>query len=152
MFFIVLAAWIIFNGAVTLEIMLFGIALSAAVCAFMSWLTEYSLKAELKLYKKLPYILLYIPVLVFEIVKANIITAGFILKGNKKIKPVIVCFDSPLKTEYASSVLANSITLTPGTISVSMRNGRFKVHCLDVSLCEGIESSSFVKILKKIEQ
>ena len=152
MFFIALAAWIIFNGAVTWEIMLFGIVLSAAVCTFMSVLTEYSIKAELKLYKKFPYILLYIPVLVYEIVKANIITAVFILKGNKKIKPVIVCFDSPLKTGYASSVLANSITLTPGTISVSFKDGKFKVHCLDVSLCDGIESSSFVKILKKIEQ
>ena len=152
MFFIALAAWIIFNGAVTWEIMLFGIVLSAAVCVFMSVLTEYSIKAELKLYKKLPYILLYIPVLIYEIVKANIITAVFILKGNKKIKPVIVCFDSPLKTEYASSVLANSITLTPGTISVSFKDGKFKVHCLDVSLCDGIGSSSFVKILKKIEQ
>ena len=152
MFFIIFAAWIIFNGNVTLEILIFGALLSIAVCAFMSVLTEYSIKAEIKLMKKLPYIFTYILVLIAEIIKANLATVFLIIKGNKKIKPVVVSFDSPLKSEYASSVLANSITLTPGTISVSMRDGKFRVHCLDVSLCEGIESSIFVKILKKIEQ
>ena len=63
----------------------------------------------------------------------------------------MVSFASPLKSEFLGTVLANSITLTPGTISVSMKNGQFKVHCLDASLYEGIDSSSFVKILKRIE-
>ena len=148
MFFIVLAAWIIFNGAVTLEIMLFGIVLSAAVCAFMSILTEYSIKAELKQYKKLPFILLYIPVLVFEIVKANIITAAFIIKGNKKIKPVIVCFDSPLKTEYASSILANSITLTPGTIAVGPDHNEYS-RCNQQHTGNGC-SASVCKLRRKL--
>ena len=152
MFFILFAAWIIFNGRITAEILIFGAVISAAVCVFMSVLTEYSFKKELKLLKKLPYILLYILVLVVEIIKANLVTAVFIIKGNRKIDPVIVCFDSPLKTEYAASVLANSITLTPGTISVSMADGKFRVHCLDRSLCEGIDSSVFVKVLRKIEQ
>ena len=51
------------------EILLFGAAISAIVCIFMSMLTEYSFKKELKLLKKLPYILLYILVLIIEISK-----------------------------------------------------------------------------------
>ena len=151
MFLFLWAIWIIFNGAITLEIVLFGVCISAAVCFFMMKFTGYSVKRELKAIKKLPYIIEYLFVLLIEIIKANIACSGLIIKGNDRIQPVVVSFSSPLKSELLSTVLANSITLTPGTISVSMRNGQFTVHCLDSSLCDGIDSSSFVKILKKIE-
>ncbi|MBO4509732.1 MAG: Na+/H+ antiporter subunit E [Lachnospiraceae bacterium] len=151
MFLFLLALWIIFNGAFTLEILLFGIGISASVCFFMVKFAGYNIKRELKAAKKLPFIIEYLFVLLIEIIKANIACSGLIIKGSKKIQPVVVSFSSPLKSEFLSTVLANSITLTPGTISVSMRNGQFTVHCLDSSLCDGIDSSSFVKILKRIE-
>ena len=152
MFILLVLLFIIFCGNFTCEILIFGIGISLCVCFFAYRYMGYSFRKEFKLLRKLPYILAYIPVLVFEIIKANICTSGLVFKGNKNIEPVLVSFDSPLKTEIASVILANSITLTPGTISVSMRNGRFKVHCLDRSLCDGIDSSSFVKLLKKIEE
>ena len=151
MFFLLLILWIIFNGAVTLEIILFGVAASAVCCAFMVKIAGYSIKKELRFYVKFPYIIEYLFVLLIEIIKANVVCTGLIIKGNKKIKPVLVSFASPLKSEFLSTVLANSITLTPGTISVSMQDGQFKVHCLDSSLYEGIDKSVFVRILKKIE-
>lgn len=151
MFLFLLILWIIFNGAFTLEILLFGMGISAVVCFFMVRFAGYNIKRELKAVKKLPFIIEYLLVLLIEIIKANIACSGLIIKGNDKIKPVVVSFRSPLKSELLSTVLANSITLTPGTISVSMRNGQFTVHCLDSSLCDGLDSSSFVKILKRIE-
>ena len=152
MFLILLMIWIIFNGSVTLEIVLFGVVISAAICLFLTRTTDYSFKKELKLVNKLPYVIAYLFVLVKEIVKANIICSTLIIKGNDKISPVLVSFKSPLKSEFLGTVLANSITLTPGTISVSMKDGVFKVHCLDESLYEGIDDSIFVHILKKIEE
>ena len=152
MFLFLLLIWIIFNGAITLEIVLIGSLISAAVCFFLVKNAGYSFKKELKAVKKLPYIIAYIFVLLKEIIKANIICSGLIFKGNCKIRPVLVSFASPLKSESLCTVLANSITLTPGTISVSMRNGRFNVHCLDASLYEGIDDSVFVRLLKKIEE
>ena len=151
MFLLLLALWIVFNGAFTLEILLFGIGVSAVVCFFMVKFAGYNIKRELKAVKKLPFIIEYLFVLLIEIIKASIVCSGLIVKGEKKIQPVVVSFASPLKSEFLGTVLANSITLTPGTISVSMKNGQFKVHCLDASLYEGIDSSSFVKILKRIE-
>jgi len=152
MFLLLILIFIIFNGKLTLEIFLFGAVISFFVCLFMCLFMGYSVKTELKVYLKAPLIVAYIFVLVFEIIKANLGTAALIFKGNKKINPCLVTFDSPLKSEFASTVLANSITLTPGTISVSMRNGKFKVHCLDSSLYEGIDSSVFVKLLKLMEK
>ena len=46
---------------------------------------------------------------------------------------------------------ANSITLTPGTITVSLSDDEYVVHCLDKELAQGIDSSVFVELLKRIE-
>ena len=51
----------------------------------------------------------------------------------------------------AKVVLANSITLTPGTITVSVENDSFCVHCLDRELAEGMEDSVFVELLLEME-
>ena len=48
-------------------------------------------------------------------------------------------------------MLANSITLTPGTITVSLEDDTLLVHCLDKTLSEGMEDSEFVKMLEKLE-
>ena len=151
MFLLLLFAFIVFSGAVTLEILLFAVGIGVLVLLFAVKFMGYSLKKEAKIYIKLPLIIAYLFVLLYEIIKANILTSIFILKGNKKTAPSLVTFDSPLKSEFAGTVLANSITLTPGTISVSFRNGKFRVHCLDDSLSRGIDSSHLVCLLKKIE-
>ena len=56
-----------------------------------------------------------------------------------------------LKSETAKVMLANSITLTPGTITVSLEDDTLLVHCLDKTLSEGMEDSEFVKMLEKLE-
>ena len=60
---------------------------------------------------------------------------------------VFLWFSSPV----ASHLLANSITLTPGTITVSVDGNRFTVHCLDKSLAVGLADSAFVKMLHEFE-
>ena len=84
MFLLLLVVFIIFNGAFTLEILFFGIGISLAVCAFSCIFMGYSLKKELKVYMKLPLIIAYVFMLIFEIIKANICTAVLVLKGGKK--------------------------------------------------------------------
>lgn len=48
-------------------------------------------------------------------------------------------------------LLANSITLTPGTITVALEDNEYTVHCLDRRFGEGLADSSFVRLLHKIE-
>ena len=48
-------------------------------------------------------------------------------------------------------MLANSITLTPGTITIKLEGSELVVHALDVELVEGIDESVFVKMLRKME-
>lgn len=152
MFLFLLAIWIIFNGQFTLEILIFGILISLAVCLFSVKFLDYSFRKEFMYLKKLPLLIAYVFVLIWEIIKANFCVAGLIIKGRKKTHAIVHTFKSPVKTGFAQTLLANSITLTPGTITVSLSNDEYKVHCLDEKLCEGIEESGFVKLLQKIEE
>jgi len=63
-----------------------------------------------------------------------------------------VSFHSDMKTPTGKTFLANAITLTPGTITVTLEGSEYVVHCLDQSLAEGMDDSVFVEMLSKLEQ
>ena len=150
-FLLFFAVWMILNGKVTAEICIFGVLISAALFYFMCRYMEYSLKKELLLFRLIPLFIRYFGVLVKEIVKANVFVLKIILSPELQPEPAFVYFDTDFKTGLARVLLANSITLTPGTITVSVEDDRFCVHCLDKELAEGMETSVFVKLLKEME-
>lgn len=151
-FLLFFAVWMILNGKVTAEICIFGVLISAALFYFMCRYMEYSLKKELLLFRLIPLFIRYFGVLVKEIVKANVCVLKIILSPELQPEPAFVYFDTDLRTGLARVLLANSITLTPGTITVSVEDDRFCVHCLDKELAEGMETSVFVKLLKEMEE
>ena len=152
MYIIFFFVWIVFNGRITTEIVIFGLVIAALIFAFTCKFMDYSIKKELQLYKKAGLIGSYIILLIVEIVKANITVVHMILNQKEEMEPVIVKFRTNLRTETARVMLANSITLTPGTITVSLEDNELTVHCLDSSLAEGMEDSDFVKLLEKLEE
>ena len=151
MYVLFFLAWIIFNGNITLEIVIFGVVISTVMLAFMCKFMDYSLKKEINVYKKSGHFLAYVVLLFCEIVKANIAIIPRILTVEEEMDPVIVKFRTNLKSDFTRMLLANSITLTPGTITVSMDDDEYTIHCLDTSLAEGLENSDFEKALMKLE-
>lgn len=151
MFAAFLALWIIFNGRITLEIVLIGTVLSAALFAFCCRFMNYSIKRDLRIYRLVPMAVQYVIFLILEILKANRQVFFFIVTPRYQVEPQLVHFTSGLKSELARVILANSITLTPGTITVNLKGNDFYVHCLDKEFAEGIESSVFVELLEKME-
>lgn len=149
LFFVI---WLILNGQFTLEIAIFGLIVSLVIFAFICKFMGYSIKKELMLYKSVPFIIYYVAILIIEIVKANMDVVKRIFTAKYENEPALVHFTSPLKSHVLNTVLADSITLTPGTITVSMENGEFTVHCLDKELAEGMDESVFVKLLVKFEE
>lgn len=131
--------WIIFNGRVTAEIVIFGLVISAALYWFICRFMDYSPKREMRYLKKGGLLIQYLYHLVKEIVIANFATMKLICSSNKVVEPVLVEFDTHFKTDTSRFLLANSITLTPGTITVAINGDRFVVHCLDKTLAEGME-------------
>ena len=152
MILVLFAIWLIFNGKVTLEIVLFGIVLSVAVYLFCWKFLEYSPKRELLALRLLPQGIGYFFVLVWEIVKANCSAISLVVSPKYEVEPLLITFKTQLKTDLARTVLANSITMTPGTITVELTEDEFKVHCLDKEMAEGIEDSVFVRLLLKMEK
>ena len=151
MFFVIFAVWLILNGRITAEICLFGIGISAALLFFMCRFMDYSLKKELLLFYLTPFLMRYFWVLVKEIVKANNCVLRLILSPELQPEPAFVYFTTGLRSSMAKLLLANSITLTPGTITISVEGDRFCVHCLDRELAEGMEESVFVDLLEEME-
>lgn len=143
--------WLILNAQVTLEILILGVVLVALVLLAMTRLTDYSFKRELKFWKKIPLALAYIAVLVWEIMKANKTVARIILDRRVKVEQTVVYVNIDLKTDFCKMLMANSITLTPGTMTASVDGNTFTVHCLSRELIDGIETSTFARLLQKLE-
>lgn len=148
---IFLVFWIILNGNITLEIALFGVAISFAVYLFCSRFLGYSIKKELGLYRNVFRYIGYAALVLWEIAKANLDVLKVIYDFKHKPDSVLIHFNTDLKTGAARTALANSITLTPGTITVFQEDETYTVHCLDKSFAEGMDESSFVQYLRKTE-
>jgi len=80
----------------------------------------------------------YTPYLLWEIAKANVLIAYVILHPRMPIDPKMVEFDAALWSELQITTLANSITLTPGTLSVNASRQRLVVHTLTRSSREDL--------------
>lgn len=152
MLLIFFLTWIIFNGNITLEIVLFGLVIALAMFAFICKFMDYSLRKELRFYRLIPLFFQYSFTLIREIVQANLVVCRLILSRREIVEPAIVHVHTNLKSETARVLLANSITLTPGTITVAMTEDDLLVHCLDKSLAAGMEDSAIVKLLEKMEK
>ena len=152
MLLLLFVLWLVFNGKVTPEIVLFGIGLSSAVYLFCWKFLKYRPKQELLALRLLPQGIGYFFVLVKEIVKANCVMIPLIVSPKYEVEPVLVTFRTDLKSNLAKTVLANSITMTPGTITVELTEDEFKVHCLDKEMAEGLADSDFVRLLRRMEK
>jgi multicomponent Na+:H+ antiporter subunit E len=149
--------WLLFNNYYALdvyffEIVLFGLFVCSLVYLFIIKFTPISFKRDIKLCKKAGWILLYFLVLVKEVVISNFKVLLVILNPKDKPSPEIVSFDIDVKTRLIRTLVANSITLTPGTISISLQRDKIIVHCLKKEFIEGFEDSQLVRIAEKIEE
>ena len=143
--------WIIWNGKVNAEILFFGAALTALVLLFAIKVLGYSLESERRFWRNFPLFLCYTLVLVREIFKASWAVAKMAYSPEGKPAPVIVEFHSGLPSDFQNALLANSITLTPGTFTLIQEGDHFVVHCLKREYGEGMEESSFIKYLRLLD-
>lgn len=152
LFIVFFLTWVVFNGQLTLEIALFGIVIAAFMSYFAYKFMGQSVKNDVIMLRLSIPGIAYLFVLLWEIIKANFATGKLILSSKYENDPVLVEFDVPLETRLAQVILANSITLTPGTITANIEGNHLQVHCLDRDMAVGLDSSVFVMRLKKMEE
>ena len=151
MFILYFALWVILNGRWTTEIGVLGVLFAAVMYVFSCKFIGFSLGVDFQMLRRIPSAIGYAFTLLKEIVKANIVVLKLILDKNFEPKPQLVHFDSVLQRDRHLVTLANSITLTPGTITVDLQDNHFLVHCLDESMVEGLDSGVMVRKLEKME-
>ena len=151
MFFLLFAFWIILNGRWTTEVAIVGLVLSGLIYLFICKFMDYSPRKECACARRLPKAVCYGVFLIGEVFKSAWETIKFIWSPKMVIQPEVTSFRTKLRTDAGKVILANSITMTPGTITVDIRDDLFLVHCLDESLDAGLESSDMEKRIMKLE-
>lgn len=101
------------------------------------------------------YYLVYLGLFFWELVRANLIVARLVLMPNPDLNPAIIQVKTDLKSAIGRLALANSVTLTPGTLVVDIRDDSLFIHCINVSKSHPAEDVSesvkrFEKYLKVV--
>ncbi len=152
LFLVMYLLWFLFNGKVTMELAVIGLLL----CSALSYFTQKFIREEKQesiLKGHLLDFTKYAFILFSEIIKSNIAVMKLILNPNmNEWHPTFITFTSNLEDERFRVLLANSITLTPGTITVGMEEKEFTVHVLDNRVKDSVENGVFAQELKKIER
>ena len=97
-------------------------------------------------------LLLYLPWLLKEIIISNIKVCSYIVMPNKKMNPQIIKVKSSQISDLGHVLYANSITLTPGTVTIDVDGDIFTVHTLDHQFKESLESNEMDRKIKSTEK
>ncbi|MDA3793008.1 MAG: Na+/H+ antiporter subunit E [Elusimicrobia bacterium] len=105
--------------------------------------------------KRIGWAILYIPVLIYNMIIANFDVLYRIISPELPIKPGIVKINTTLKSSMARAILCNSITLTPGTLTVDIKEDIIYVHWINITTSSRNVATKkiagrFEKILKKV--
>lgn len=88
----------------------------------------------------------------WEIVKANFAVAKLILTPSLPISPTVVKVRASQPSELGQVVYANSITLTPGTVSMGLDEGQIEVHALTATMARELEAGDMDRRVTKMEE
>lgn len=138
-FIILLAFWTFMSGL--FDAWHFGLGIvSCAIVAYMSHdLLFENMQSKHRLREAFRFAA-YVPWLLYQIYLANIYVVKLALHPNMRnlIQPHVVKFKTSLKSDFAKVAFANSITLTPGTITVLIEGDDFYVHAIDQTVAESL--------------
>ncbi|SRR6056297_3068973 len=154
LFIITLIFWLLITLSLSLANILVGVAAALVTSLLFGKYFVHGVKKFLQP-KRYLWLILYIFVFLWECIKANFDVAYRVLHPAMPIKPGIVKVKLGIKTNLAKTMLANSITMTPGTIAVDVKDDILYVHWIYISsedpavYAEKV-SGRFEKYIKKI--
>lgn len=98
-----------------------------------------------------PKAILYWPWLAWEIVKANLDVACRVLDPRMPIHPSLIRVKASQRSELGKVIYANSITLTPGTVSIDIKRNEIEVHALTREAARGLRRGDMNRRVKDLE-
>lgn len=150
--------WCLIHGTIDLNNFIFGFLLGLLTIRPFRFL--YKSEENFRLFSpptRIFSIIKYFMVLIKEIIKASIVLARIVTRPKIDIKPGIIAVPLRCRTDLGITGIANTITLTPGTITVDVSDDHsvLYVHCIDASdpaaVCESIRNDLEKYILEAFE-
>lgn len=142
-FIIGFCLWLLLTLSVNLDHLIAGvIVVLLGTIIFGGYFTDKPIKF-LQLHR-LFWFIIYIPFFIWYMIKANIDVAYRVLHPERPIKPGIVKIKTTLKTNIARVFLANSITLTPGTMTCDIDGEYLYIHWIWVESTEMDQASKII--------
>lgn len=146
-FILLLGFWFLLSGSADWQHILVGVM--ATILIMLFWRGQDMQKQAFSL-KPLFYGIVLAAVMLVEIFKSAWHVALIIL-GGRRVDPEFVWVETPLSLPLSRVVFGNCISLTPGTLTISLEGNRLLVHALTPEFAQGLADWRVHKILKKME-
>ena len=147
LFFILFSLWLLMSGHYNVLIISLGI-ISCAFCVYVAKRGKLIDDEGLPIFF-IPRLLNYLIWLFKEILKSNLSTAKVIING--KVEPETFTVKTSQVTDVAKVTYANSITLTPGTVTTKIQKGVFEVHALNSDFGNDVRNNEMDKKVTWLE-
>lgn len=153
-FLLLLGTWVIFSGVFDA----FHLGLGLISCGIVTWLSsDFLFQNKGKgLAARLAEALRFVGYalwLLWQVVQANIhVLKLAFAPDNREIRPRLVRFRTSLKSEFARYVFANSITLTPGTVTLEVDGDEFVVHAISKHVAEDLPGEMEKRVAAVFDQ
>lgn len=148
--YIYLIFWIVLSENVKVQTLCIGIIISLLIAILNKDLIFSNRKLNFK--KNILRWIYYTIKLLKEILVSNFNVAKIVLSPQIIISPQIVTIKTKIKSDFNKAIFANSITLTPGTVTISIDEDKITVHCLRDEFTRDLSNSAFEKIILKVEE
>ena len=148
LFIVLFGFWLLMSGYYTPLILSLGV-ISCLLCVYLTIKGKFLDNETLPIYF-FPRLIQYTFWLIKEILKSNIQTAKVIIMKSEE--PELFSVKATQKTNEGKVTYANSITLTPGTVTTQIKNDIFEVHALTKDFGDDVRSSKMDKMVTWLEK
>lgn len=151
LFIALLLFWLLLSSDYDIQHILTGVALSLLLTWF--WRDLSHMLPSRPLAKNFPGLVVFGLTLLWEIILANLSVAKSVIASQGKLNSGFVSFKPDLETAWGRVLLANVITITPGTLTIDVNpdTGVFMVHGLTHSMREGLADGRLVRQIQRLE-
>ncbi len=151
-FGVLLVVWVIFSGFFDL----FHLSLGVISCGIVTWLSSHLLFDDRTLPLRRRAVQAwrfagYMVWLTWQIVLSNIAVLKLAFGPRSALQPQIIRYRTPLKSDFEKFLLANSITLTPGTVTIKILGDVFYIHAIDDASAAGLNGEMDRRIARIFE-
>ena len=141
--------WVVLTGSLEVADIVIGIIISGSI-SFL-YLTLFEHKERFEFINPF-WLLIYLFILIKNIIKSNIYLTKILARKELNLTPAIVAVPTKLKSDWKKLLLANSITLTPGTLTLDIKDDMLFIHIIEYSIDDNKLdiTGEFERIIEKI--